>query len=195
MHVGEEATFLMELFATTAKTLGVWFSAFTRPDPRNSQNSLLLAFLSISPQTSLFCFLSFRDKVSPCSPGCPRPQKSTGLFLPSAGIKSVRHHRPASSNFFTNTILNPHGCLYIASSSLHTYTTLSPLRPSMQILKALGPLRFLSTSSPLGPSTIPQSKRLLCIISSRLLPLDGLSWPTSSLQLSASCLNPNSRHS
>lgn len=88
-----------------------------------------------------------------------------------------------SSNFFKNTILNPLGCLYIATSSLHTYTTLSRLRPSLKILILL------------GPSTVPRSQRLLCIISSRLLPLYGLSSPTSSLQLSASCLNPNSRRS
>lgn len=57
MHVGEEATFLMEWDATTAKSFGVWFSAFTRPDPRiptgHSQKSLLPAFLFIPPQTSL----------------------------------------------------------------------------------------------------------------------------------------------
>lgn len=86
-----------------------------------------------------------------------------------------------SSNFFTNTILNPLGCLYIATSTPHTYTTLSRLRPSLKTLILVGPLRFLSTSSLLKPSTVPQSKRLLCIISSRLLPLYGLSSPTSSL--------------
>ena len=57
MHVGEEATFLMEWDATTAKAFVVWFSAFTKPDPRkpstrHSQKSLLLAFLFIPPQTS-----------------------------------------------------------------------------------------------------------------------------------------------
>lgn len=86
-----------------------------------------------------------------------------------------------SSNFFTNTILNPLGCLYIATSTPHTYTTLSRLRPSLKTLILVGPLRFLSTSSLLKPSTVPQSKRLLCIISSRLLPLYGLFSPTSSL--------------
>lgn len=60
---------------------------------------------------------------------------------------------------------------------------------------SLGPLQFLSTGSLLDPSTAPRSKRLLCIISSHLLPLDGLSSPTSSLPLSASRLNPNSRRS
>lgn len=86
-----------------------------------------------------------------------------------------------SSNFFTNTILNPLGCLYIATSTPHTYTTLSRLRPSLKTLILVGPLRFLSSSSLLKPSTVPQSKRLLCIISSRLLPLYGLFSPTSSL--------------
>lgn len=86
-----------------------------------------------------------------------------------------------SSNFFTNTILNPLGCLYIATSTPHTYTTLSRLRPSLKTLILVGPLRFLSTSSLLKPSTVPQPKRLLCIISSRLLPLYGLFSPTSSL--------------
>lgn len=86
-----------------------------------------------------------------------------------------------SSNFFTNTILNPLGCLYIATSTPHTYTNLSRLRPSLKTLILVGPLRFLSSSSLLKPSTVPQSKRLLCIISSRLLPLYGLFSPTSSL--------------
>lgn len=86
-----------------------------------------------------------------------------------------------SSNFFTNTILNLLGCLYIATSTPHTYTTLSRLRPSLKTLILVGPLRFLSTSSLLKPSTVPQSKRLLCIISSHLLPLYGLFSPTSSL--------------
>lgn len=86
-----------------------------------------------------------------------------------------------SSNFFTNTILNPLGCLYIVTSTPHTYTTLSRLRPSLKTLILVGPLRFLSTSSLLKPSMVPQSKRLLCIISSRLLPPYGLFSPTSSL--------------
>jgi hypothetical protein len=30
-----------------------------------------------------------------CRPGWPRTQKSACLCLPSAGIKGVRHHRPA----------------------------------------------------------------------------------------------------
>lgn len=60
-----------------------------------------------------------------------------------------------SSNFFTNTILNPLGCLYIATSTPHTYTTLSRLRPSLKTLILVGPLRFLSTSSLLKPSTVP----------------------------------------
>lgn len=82
--------------------------------------------------------------------------------------------------------------------TVHPYPpilTLSRLHPSLKILLSLDPLRFLSTSSLQGPSPVPQSKRLLCIISSRLLPLYGFSSPTTSLQLSASCLNPNSRHS
>jgi hypothetical protein len=41
-------------------------------------------------------FVCFRDRVSLCSPGCPRTQKPACLCLPNAGIKGVRHHRPAS---------------------------------------------------------------------------------------------------
>jgi hypothetical protein len=54
----------------------------------------------------LFFGLVFRDRVSLYSPGCPgthctpgwpRTQKSTCLCLPSAGIKRMRHHCPATS--------------------------------------------------------------------------------------------------
>lgn len=114
-------------------------------------------------------------------------------FVPSLGQTLRAFHKELTeltfatfslyfpSNFFTNTILNPLGCLYIATSSPHTYTILSRLRPSLKTLILVGPLRFLSTSSVPEPSTVPQSKRLLCIISSRLLPLYGLFSPTSSL--------------
>jgi hypothetical protein len=54
----------------------------------------------------LFIFV-FWDRVSLCSPGCPRThfcrpgwpwtQKSACLSLPSAGIKGVRHHHQAIS--------------------------------------------------------------------------------------------------
>jgi hypothetical protein len=57
----------------------------------------------------LFVWLVFRDRVSLCSPGCPGTHSvdQAGLELrnspasaptptPSAGIKGVRHHRPAS---------------------------------------------------------------------------------------------------
>jgi hypothetical protein len=40
----------------------------------------------------LFLFFVFRDRVSPCSPGCLQTQKSACLCLPSAGIKGMRHH-------------------------------------------------------------------------------------------------------
>jgi hypothetical protein len=39
-----------------------------------------------------FFFPVFRDRVSLCSLGWPRTQKSACLCLPSAGIKVVRHH-------------------------------------------------------------------------------------------------------
>jgi hypothetical protein len=48
-------------------------------------------------------FLVFRDRVSLCSPGCPGTHsvdqaglelRSACLYLPSAGIKGVRHHCP-----------------------------------------------------------------------------------------------------
>ncbi|GAB1299304.1 DNA-directed RNA polymerases I, II, and III subunit RPABC4 [Apodemus speciosus] len=35
-----------------------------------------------------------------CRPGWPRTQKSACLCLPSAGIKGVRHQRPASQSLF-----------------------------------------------------------------------------------------------
>jgi hypothetical protein len=59
----------------------------------------------------VFCFvLFFQDRVSLYSPGCPgthfvdqagldRTQKSACLCLPSAGIKGVRHHCPATAHF------------------------------------------------------------------------------------------------
>jgi hypothetical protein len=34
-----------------------------------------------------------------CRPGWPRTQKSSCLYLPSAGFKGVCHHRPAHLNF------------------------------------------------------------------------------------------------
>ena len=59
----------------------------------------------------LFCFCFFRNRVSLCSPGCPRTnslcrpgwpriQKSACLCLPSAGIKGVHHHCPANFKLF-----------------------------------------------------------------------------------------------
>ena len=50
----------------------------------------------------LFCFLVFFETGFPwlsllCRPGCPRTQKPACLCLPSAGIKGVRHHFPAST--------------------------------------------------------------------------------------------------
>ena len=60
----------------------------------------------------LFCFVLFFLRqgfsVSPglswnslCSPGWPRTQKSACLCLPSAGIKGMRQHGPASNHILT----------------------------------------------------------------------------------------------
>lgn len=83
--------------------------------------------------------------------------------------------------------------LYIATSHLCTPTRPCHVYVPLKTLTPLHPLQFLSCTSLLGPSTVPYSKWLPCIISSRLLTLYGLSSPISSPQLSASCLNPNSR--
>ena len=42
-----------------------------------------------------FFFLFFWDRVSLHSPDCPGNKKYANLCLLSAGIKGVRHHRPA----------------------------------------------------------------------------------------------------
>jgi hypothetical protein len=58
-------------------------------------------YYSLRIRDIFFFFLVFRDRVSLCSPGCPRTQKSACLCLPSAGIKGVRHHRPAIRDILT----------------------------------------------------------------------------------------------
>ena len=56
----------------------------------------------------LFCVLFFQDRVSLCSPGCPGTHfvdqaglehRNPPVCLPSAGIKGVHHHCPASTSF------------------------------------------------------------------------------------------------
>lgn len=49
MLVGEEATFLMEWYATTVETFGVWF---TRNLPQGTHRTHY-CWLFLSPQTSL----------------------------------------------------------------------------------------------------------------------------------------------
>lgn len=41
------------------------------------------------------------ERVSPCSPGCPRIHHAdqAGLCLPNAGIRGVHHHAPLSASF------------------------------------------------------------------------------------------------
>ena len=69
----------------------------------------LRILLQFGASFCLFVCLFVWDRVSQYTPGCPethsvRPgwpqtQKSTCLCLPSAGIKGVLHHCPASSSF------------------------------------------------------------------------------------------------
>jgi hypothetical protein len=60
-----------------------------------------LFWLSARQYLFFFClFVFFRDRVSLCIPGWPQTQKSACLCLPSAGIKGVRHHRPACMGVF-----------------------------------------------------------------------------------------------
>lgn len=47
------------------------------------------------PMGFCFVFLSFPgDRISLCSPGCPRTHRSLCLSLPTAGTKGVHHHGP-----------------------------------------------------------------------------------------------------
>jgi hypothetical protein len=80
-------------------------------EPRSSGRiASALNYGTISPVFFSFFFFwfffFFRDRVSLYSPGCPGTQKSTCLCLPSAGIKGVRHHRPAISPVSNISILS-----------------------------------------------------------------------------------------
>jgi hypothetical protein len=62
----------------------------------------------------LFCFSRQGFSVYPwlswnslCRPGCPQTQKSACLCLPSAGIKGLHHHCPATSPFLKHDINHP----------------------------------------------------------------------------------------
>ena len=67
------------------------------------------------PRSFVFCFLFFQDRVSLYSLGCPGTHsvEQAGLELrnppastsQSARITGVRHHRPASLNFFVVVFL------------------------------------------------------------------------------------------
>ena len=93
------------------------------PESSGKYPVLCTIALSLSPPFSLlfnlrkviqkfaFCLvdLVFQDRVSLCSPGCPRTHsvdqaglelRSACLYLPKAGIKGRCHHRPAQSFFF-----------------------------------------------------------------------------------------------
>jgi hypothetical protein len=75
---------------------------------RGSNHSFL--FVSLGLFFGFVCLFVSRDRVSLYSPGCPgthfvdqaglETQKSSCLCLPSAGIKGVRHHRPAWQQSF-----------------------------------------------------------------------------------------------
>jgi hypothetical protein len=51
-----------------------------------------------------FSVLPWLSRNSLCRPGWPRTQKSTCLCLPSARIKSIRHHCPAYVMFLKQPI-------------------------------------------------------------------------------------------
>ena len=68
---------------------------------------LLLCFSFLFFSFSFFVFSRQGFSVQPwlfwnsiCRPGWPRTQKSTCLCLPSAGIKGVHHHHPATYSFY-----------------------------------------------------------------------------------------------
>jgi hypothetical protein len=85
---------------------GIW----TQDLWKSSQCSYTLNHLT-SPKKDTFLFVCFAlffktGFLSLCSPGCPRTlcrpgwpgtQKSACLCLPSAGIKGMRHHCPATT--------------------------------------------------------------------------------------------------
>ena len=66
--------------------------------PRNGTYSLLffLFLLLVFPRQG-FSVKLWLSRNSLCRPGWPGTQRSACLCLPSAGIKSVRHHYPAKS--------------------------------------------------------------------------------------------------
>ena len=57
--------------------------------------TIFLLFLFF--ETGFLCVALAVLKLTLCRPGWPLTQKSACLCLPSAGIKGVHHHRPASS--------------------------------------------------------------------------------------------------
>lgn len=121
MYIAAGATFLIEWDASTAKTFGVWCSAFTRLDPRSLPQG--------TPRTSDSWLLS----IAPQTAALPIP-----------------------------LILNPlDACTLLLRISAHLHVPFTS--PSLS-------LQLLATSSLLEPSTVPRSKRLLCLISLPLHP-------------------------